>query len=104
MFGLLAQVAKTEQRHSVGEATWWLVVLFVIVLLAFAVAGVAIYIFRSRAFKNEATQADIPLTLADVRRLHRSGEIDDNEMERLKKVVTDQTTQKLSGAPFQKEE
>ena len=104
IFGLLAQVVKTDQKQSVGDATWWLATLLVIVLLAFAAAGIAIYVFRTRAFKNEATESDIPLTLADVRRLHQSGEIDDDEMERLKKIVTDQATQKLSRTPSQKED
>ena len=104
MFGLLAQAVKTSQKQSVGEATWWLAALLVIVLLAFAAAGIGIYIFRNRTFRNESTESDIPLTLADVRRLHRSGEIDDDEMERLKKIVTDQATQKLSSTPSQKED
>ncbi len=70
------------------QATTWLVALIVIILAAFAVAGIVVYIVRSRVLKAQTTPSGLPLTLADVRRMRERGEIDDEEMARLKGIVT----------------
>jgi uncharacterized membrane protein len=87
----LAQQSRPASRRDLSEATSWLVMLMAVVLLAFIVAGIVIYIVRKRALKADTDGANIPLTLADVRRMRAGGEIDDAEMSRLKEIVLAQT-------------
>jgi hypothetical protein len=96
LFLSLAQTATRPDKRQLDQATWSLVVLFVVVLAAFMIAGLVIYVVRSRALKSDTTGSRVPLTLAELRRMHRSGEIDDEEMERLKDIVTAQTTSDLT--------
>ena len=91
----LVQAAGGRPERSLREATWWLVGLLLTVLVAFVIAGVIIFIVRDRTMRNEAGRTKVPLTLADLRRMHRDGEIDDEEMETLKKVITEQTRREL---------
>lgn len=86
----LAQTVTGSRKPGIDQATWWLAGLLILALALFIAAGIVIYVIRSRAFRSEATASDIPLTLAEVRRMHQSGEIDDDEMRRLKKIVTGQ--------------
>lgn len=75
------------------------IVLMGVLILAFAVAGVAIYIVRSRALKADATGNEVPLTLHDLREMHGRGEIDDNELSRLKTIVTEQARKERPKPP-----
>ena len=68
------------------------------------IAGAIIYVIRSRAMRDDTTRTDVPLTLADLRRMHRDGEVDDEEMETLKKVVTEQTRKGLDAGPVDADE
>jgi len=96
IFPSLAQAAAEPGRRDLGTATWSLAILLVVVLAAFMIAGIVIYIVRSRTMKADATQGNIPLTLSEIRRMHRDGEIDDDEMQRLKGIVTAQTRKDLA--------
>jgi hypothetical protein len=104
LFLSLAQGVVESPGQDAGQAAWPLVVLFIVVIAIFMVAGVVIYIVRSRAVKEETTQADIPLTLSEIRRMRRDGEIDDGEMERLKGIVLAQTRRDLGTPPEPKKE
>ncbi len=84
----LAQVSPVSGPADAGQATTWLIVLIVVILAAFMVAGIVVYIVRSRVLKARTTSDGLPLTLADVRRMRERGEIDDEEMARLKGIVT----------------
>ncbi len=96
---LLAQIPAPGKPTGAGEATAWMFALLAGVLLAFVVAGIVIYIVRSRALREETTADDVPLSLADVRRMHESGEIDEEEMGRLKGIVTAQARRERPKPP-----
>jgi hypothetical protein len=96
-FPVLAQVARSSRE--LGKDITLLVVLFVLMLVLFLAAGIVIYVVRSRALRNSASKSDIPLTLAELRRMHASGEIDDTEMERLKGIVTAQAKRDILKPP-----
>lgn len=86
----LAQAGTRTRDGGLREAAWWVAGLLVAVLVAFVIAAIIIFVVRSRAIHAETTGSRIPLTLAELRRMHRNGEIDDEEMKTLKKLVTDQ--------------
>ena len=88
---VLAQSTPPPKPEDVTRATVLLIVLTSIVIAAFIVAAIVIYVVRSRTLKDDMTRTDIPLTLNDVRLMRRRGEIDDNEMERLRTIVLAQT-------------
>ncbi|HUW57351.1 MAG TPA: hypothetical protein VMZ92_12010 [Planctomycetota bacterium] len=100
----LAPVAVGRRGPRLDTATWWLAGLFIGMLVLFVIAGAIIYVIRSRAIRAESTRTDVPLTLADLRRMHRDGEVDDDEMETLKKVITEQTRKGLDAGPVEAEE
>jgi len=100
----LAQAATRPEERPLDQATWSLVALFVAMLVVFMIAGLVIYIIRSRAMRSDATASRIPLTLSELRRMHKAGEIDDDELERLKGIVTAQTTRDLVKPPSKKKE
>ena len=98
-FLLLGQVAARRSDRELGWGITALMVLFVVMLVGFMIAGVVIYIIRSRTLRGASTKSDIPLTLAELRRMHAAGEIDDAEMERLKAIVTAQAKKDLVKPP-----
>jgi hypothetical protein len=98
-FWYLAQTSTEPSRQALDKSVWPLAVLFIVVIALFMIAAVVIYIIRSRAVKEETTRADIPLTLSEIRRMRRDGEIDDDEMVRLKGIVTAQTKGDLAKPP-----
>lgn len=91
------------RRPGVGEAAWSLAWLLIVVLGAFVIAGIIIYVVRARTLKTDTTHTNVPLTLAEVRRMHHDGEIDDEEMERLRGIVTAQTRKELVETSQEKE-
>ena len=91
----LAQVAVKTGDDRLREMVWWVAGLLMTVLAAFVIAGIIIFVIRNRAIRTELGETKVPLTLAELRRMHASGEIDDEEMQTLKKVVTDQTRKDL---------
>ena len=88
---VLAQMTTTPQGTKPEEAPaiWYLFVLLLIVVIAFVLTGIVVYYYRRRLINEDADQPDAPLSLADVRALHHTGQIDDAEMEKLKKLVLD---------------
>ena len=94
----LAQTVAEPPKSTVEQATWWLGGILVVALVLFVIAGIVIYVIRNRALRSESTSADIPLTLAEVRRMHESGEIDDDEMQKLKEIVTSQARRGLTSS------
>lgn len=92
---VFAQMTTTSHGRT-GEETppvWRLFLLLIIVVIAFALTGVVVYYYRRRLLSESASQQDAPLSLSDVRALHHTGQIDDAEMERLKKLVVDKYTE-----------
>ena len=83
---VLAQVPPPK-AEDVSRATVLLVVLTAVVILAFVVAAIVIYVVRSRTLRTDATAGDVPLTLHDLRGMRERGEIDDDEMARLRTIV-----------------
>jgi uncharacterized membrane protein len=84
---VLAQGADKLTERQMGEASRWMMSLLGIVLFAFVAAGIVIYIVRSRALKEDAVRTDVPLTLAELKRMRARGQIDDDEMAKLKEIV-----------------
>ena len=80
---VLAEGKTDVKPEDVYRAILWTAV----VILAFVVAGIAIYVVRSRALKADTTRGDVPLSLHNLRQMRHRGEIDDAEMERLKTIV-----------------
>ena len=101
---MLAQRQEDLAAEKQRDAVWTLLVLFAALLAAVIIAGIVVYIIRSRSLDSDTSKSGVPLTLADVRRMHGSGEIDDDEMTRLKKIVTDRTRKKLAEPSNEKEE
>ena len=95
LWSLTPLAAGGTRKAPLDKATRWLMGLFIGVLVIFVIAGAIIYVIRNRAMRAESTQTDIPLTLAELRRMHANGEVDDEEMEALKKVITEQTRRGL---------
>ena len=104
LFLSLAQAAARSSGPDPGDTVWRLALLLFVVIALFTVAGVVIYIIRTRADREESTRSDVPRTLAEIRRMRRGGEIDDDEMERLKGIVTAQTRRDLGTPPEPKKE
>ena len=104
LFLSLAQAVARSSGPDPGDTVWRLALLLFVVIALFTVAGVVIYIVRSRAAREESTRSDVPLTLAEIRRMRRGGEIDDNEMERLKGIVTAQARRDMGTPPEPKKE
>jgi hypothetical protein len=75
------------------------IVLMGVLILAFAVAGIVIYIVRSRALKADAAGNEVPLTLHDLREMHKRGEIDDDELSRLRTIVLEQARKQRPKPP-----
>ena len=105
---VFAQMTTTSQGKS-GEqmpTVRHLLLLLIIVILAFVLTGVVVYWYRRRLLGESANQPDASLTLSDVRALHRTGQIDDAEKERLKTLVLDEyrETFDLSESPAQRDE
>ncbi|KPL03200.1 MAG: hypothetical protein AMK75_01760 [Planctomycetes bacterium SM23_65] len=100
----LAQVAAKTHDERLRETIWWVAGLLMTVLAAFVIAAIIVFVIRKRAMHTEVGETKVPLTLAELRRMHASGEIDDEEMETLKKVVTDQTRKDLERHIEEKEE
>ncbi len=97
---VLAQAAPAAPRKlSADDAWWWLLGLTGIVLVAFVVTGIIIYVVRSRALKEETNEADVPLTLHEVREMRARGEIDEKEMEKLKGIVKAQAQKERPKPP-----
>jgi len=103
-FSSLAQVSAGPAEKDFTKAVWPLALLLFIVLVLFIIAGIVIYVVRSRAVKDDDASSDIPLTLSEIRRMRRDGEIDDDEMARLKGIVTAQTRGNLEKPPDVKKE
>ena len=101
---VMAEAETAPQKLATSDAWTWLVILTAIVIVAFIVAGIAIYIVRNRTLREETTQADVPLTLHEVRQMHARGEIDDGEMERLKGIVMEQAKKDRPRPPAHSEE
>ena len=91
----LAQTNARTTEEKLREAAPMLLLLFGILVGAVIVACIVIFIVRNRSLKSDAAKADIPLSLAEIRRMHRNGEIDDDEMQRLKTIVTGQVGGKV---------
>jgi hypothetical protein len=100
----LAEAATKMGGRRLGRAAWELAVLSLIVLGALLAIGVAAYFIRKRALEDEKGKPEVPLTLADVRRMHESGEIDDAEMNRLKGIVAQRTRNALLEKPTEPKE
>lgn len=100
----LAQVAKKATEQDMESATRTLLLWFVVVVVVLLFAGIALYVFRSRALRDKTRGAAWPLTLAQVREMHERGEIDDDEMRKLKEVVTTRAQRALEKTPPKEQE
>ncbi len=81
-------VLAQTRSHPIGEVMIWLGVL----LVAAVLIGVIGYMLRKRLLGGDDGEETIqPFTLADLRRLHREGQLSDEEYERAKAAMIAQT-------------
>jgi hypothetical protein len=70
------------QSDSIAQPLIWSVILIVILMILFAAVG----LYR-KWMKSEDTGGGEGFTLSDLRRLHKSGQMTDEEFEKAKKVL-----------------
>jgi len=78
----LARAVNIENQETIR-----LVVLVVMLVLAFAVMGVVLLVIRRNFFAPGEDIAGEPLSLHDIRELHTSGKITDEEFETMKRLI-----------------
>ncbi|HUU42418.1 MAG TPA: hypothetical protein VMX57_01475 [Planctomycetota bacterium] len=86
----LAQTGERTGEQKLREAAPALLILFGVLVAAVIIGCIVTYFIRSRALRSETTGTGVPLTLSEIRRMHREGEIDDLECQRLKDIVKQQ--------------
>ena len=97
----LAQGDVKSLTDKLMEATPQLAILFSCLVGGVMVGCVIVYIVRKRSLAANTTADGQPVTLSEVRRMHRDGEIDDDEMQRLKKIVTDRLRPDAEAIPIE---
>lgn len=86
---VLAQGVEGFSEKKAAAAYWTVFFWLSVIILILGVMLLGIYFYRRRMLREETdTAADqLPLSLDEVRRMHRAGKIDDAEMARLKEIV-----------------
>jgi hypothetical protein len=87
----LAEAGKKLSESQQERLVIQLVLLFGVLVTAVIITGIIVFVVRKRALANDAADQEMPtLTMAQVRELHRNGEIDDAQYERLRNAVLTQ--------------
>ena len=97
----LAQTSLKSVTDKLLEAAPRLAILFGLLIGAVMLGCIVVYFIRKRSLDESTTHGALSLTLSEVRRMRREGRIDDDEMQRLKKIVTTQVRGELEPTPVE---
>lgn len=80
---LLILAQRSRQAEWLSQTLLWLGILG----LGVIVGGFVLMVLRKRLHDTHSRPGDPPFTLSDLRRLHRSGQLSDEEYERAKQQI-----------------
>ena len=98
----LAQAANIDAKKG-SEATRTLILLLGIIIVLFGIVMVVVIVYRSRVLKEETTPRGEGLTLSEIRWMRSTGDIDEEEFNRLKQIVTSQVMHEMDATPESEE-
>jgi len=99
MKAMLLTLAERGYDRKLREVAPVLLLLFGILVAAVIAGCIVVFVIRRRSLRDDTTATDIPLSLSEVRDMHARGEIDDDEMQRLKDIITTQARRETPGSP-----
>lgn len=84
-------VAQSTQPVNSNSKLWWMSITLAGVGAVFLAAAIALWFFRKRMKSWEDQRAGLPFSFDELRHLHTTGQLSDEEFDRAKRKVIDAT-------------